>query len=139
MRIECQLPKGILISCEFVEKVAAEVLKEMGISDYSLMIITVERNAIADLNQRFRGYLGSTDVLTFVYEEEPLEAEIFLCREEIEKSAEIEGKSLEEETLKLIIHGLLHIAGYNHNSASEVNENDRLMRYYLDKFKKINR
>lgn len=72
---------------------------------------------IASLNQTFRKIKGSTDVLTFVYKEDPY-GEIFICPAVIERNARRYNCSFEEELFRVVVHAALHLAGFDH----ELNE-----------------
>lgn len=78
-----------------------------------------------ELNRSYRGKAKdyATNVLTFDYQREPfLAADIVLCAPVITREAKSQGKTLEEHWAHLIIHGILHAQGYDH----ETNERDAL-------------
>ncbi|WP_249661224.1 rRNA maturation RNase YbeY [Variovorax sp. PCZ-1] len=78
-----------------------------------------------ELNRSYRGKAKdyATNVLTFDYQREPfLAADIVLCAPVIAREAAQQNKSLEEHWAHLIVHGILHAQGYEH----ETNERDAL-------------
>jgi probable rRNA maturation factor len=78
-----------------------------------------------ELNRSYRGEAKdyATNVLTFDYQREPfLAADIVLCAPVIAREAAEQNKTLEEHWAHLIIHGILHAQGYDH----ETNERDAL-------------
>jgi probable rRNA maturation factor len=78
-----------------------------------------------ELNRSYRGKAKdyATNVLTFDYQREPfLAADIVLCAPVIAREAKSQGKTLEEHWAHLIIHGILHAQGYDH----ETDERDAL-------------
>lgn len=78
-----------------------------------------------ELNRSYRGKAKdyATNVLTFDYQREPfLAADIVLCAPVIAREAAAQNKSIEEHWAHLIIHGILHAQGYDH----ETNERDAL-------------
>lgn len=133
-RVDCDFPPGFDPRPEFISKMAAEILDEHDLTDYIVSISMIGDGQMADLNQRFKGVIGSTDVLSFVLEESPLEAEIYLTPEQTSISAESENLSLRTEILKLIIHGVLHLLGYHHDTEEEKAVNDRVMNEYLERY-----
>lgn len=83
----------------------------------------VGERTIRKLNETFRNVTGPTDVLTFVYKDEDLYGEVFLCPNVIAKNAREFGCGFEEELLRGVIHAALHLAGYDHEfdvSQSEI-------------------
>jgi probable rRNA maturation factor len=78
-----------------------------------------------ELNRSYRGKAKdyATNVLTFDYQREPfLAADIVLCAPVIAREAARQNKSLEEHWAHLIVHGILHAQGYDH----ETNQRDAL-------------
>lgn len=87
------------------------------------------------LNRSFRGKDYATNVLTFSYnegEEEPLtdndvtQADIILCTDVLQREAAEQNKSLEFHAAHLVIHGVLHAQGYDHESDEEAEEMETL-------------
>ena len=75
-------------------------------------IIFVSSEYIKGLNKQFRKHDCVTDVLSFDPYGQGLPAEVYVCPKFVfENTGE---KSFEEEILRDIIHGILHISGYNH-------------------------
>ncbi len=90
-------------------------------SDGEISIVFTTENDIKELNKEFREKNSSTDVLSFVIEEKPLLGEIYVCPEYIQKNYN------EEEVLRDIVHGILHLLGDDHKGSfdpkSKVKEN----------------
>ncbi|HOV29494.1 MAG TPA: rRNA maturation RNase YbeY [Candidatus Dojkabacteria bacterium] len=76
-------------------------------------IIFVSSEYIKGLNKQFRKQDCVTDVLSFDPYGQGLPAEVYVCPEFV--YANIGEKNFEDEILRNIIHGILHISGYNHN------------------------
>lgn len=81
------------------------------------------------LNQQYRGKDYATNVLTFAYnegeqldEDAPTQADIILCTDVLEKEAAEQKKSVEEHAAHLIVHGVLHAQGYDHEDDEEAAE-----------------
>jgi probable rRNA maturation factor len=67
------------------------------------------------LNARFRGREYATNVLTFVYDDvDPLAGDIVLCVPVLAREAGSQGKTLRAHCAHLVIHGMLHLQGYDH-------------------------
>jgi probable rRNA maturation factor len=67
------------------------------------------------LNRRFRGHDRATNVLTFVYDQHPvLSGDIALCAPVIEREARASNLDPEARYAHLVVHGMLHLQGYDH-------------------------
>nr|WP_143606627.1 rRNA maturation RNase YbeY [Thermosipho atlanticus] len=113
-----------------------EVLKEELKKEVNVGLVFVDRDEIEKLNKEYRRMEGPTDVLTFVYGDEDLYAEVFVCEEIVRENAEKFLSSFEDELLTVLIHAALHVAGYDHEyDTSKSEEMFRKQEYYLRKYK----
>jgi probable rRNA maturation factor len=72
------------------------------------------------LNRDFRGKDYATDVLTFAYPDiEPLSGDIVLCAPVIARQAREQRKSIEAHYAHLVVHGMLHLQGYDHENKND--------------------
>jgi len=94
----------------------------LGLASYSLAIHFVSSRRMAFINQQFLGHEGSTDVITFDLREgygsleieaPSLAGEIFISVADAIAQAEEFGTSWQEEILRYIIHGVLHLQGFD--------------------------
>ena len=78
------------------------------------------------LNRDYRGKDYATNVLTFAYTEdedaEVTQADIILCTDVLEQEAAAQQKSVEAHATHLIVHGVLHAQGYDHETDDEAEE-----------------
>jgi len=89
-----------------------------------------------ELNRDFRGKDYATNVLTFVYGEgeavpqgeadAPLAGDLVLCVPVVVREAAEQGKPLEAHFAHLVVHGMLHLQGYDHEVADEAEEMEAL-------------
>jgi probable rRNA maturation factor len=77
------------------------------------------------LNRQFRGKDKPTNVLTFVYADvrsdpvAPVVGDIVLCRSVLHAEARAQGKPVDAHWAHLVVHGMLHLQGYDHERARE--------------------
>ncbi len=76
------------------------------------------------LNYQYRGFRKVTDVLAFAWQEDKIVqseflGEIFICYRQIIKQAKEFGVDTREEFSRVLAHGLLHLVGYDHQTAKE--------------------
>jgi probable rRNA maturation factor len=124
-------------------RLAREVLEGEGVTDDAeLSLLFVDEDTIADLNRRFMGQAGPTDVLAFPIDtaapEEPhvaapdvaggelaaqqvprLLGDVVVCPAVAERQAEALGGDVEAEIALLVVHGILHILGHDHAEPEE--------------------
>ena len=78
------------------------------------------------LNHHFRGKNRPTNVLTFVMRERPrLEGDLALCAPVIAREARAQHKSTRAHYAHLVVHGVLHLQGYDHGRAREARVMER--------------
>jgi probable rRNA maturation factor len=98
---------------------AARTLDSIGRADSSLTVAFVRDPGIRELNLRFRGKPHATDVLSFPAGDN-LEADylgdIVISADTAARQAEEAGHTLEREVSELVIHGVLHLCGYDHET-----------------------
>ena len=70
------------------------------------------------LNREFRGKDRATNVLSFVYEARPLAGDIVICAPVVAREARAQGKALDAHHAHLVIHGALHLQGYDHETGA---------------------
>ncbi len=69
------------------------------------------------LNALYRGKDYATNVLTFVYDDAGrLEGDIVLCVPVLRQEAKAQGRALERHCAHLVVHGMLHLQGYDHGT-----------------------
>lgn len=72
------------------------------------------------LNHDFRGRDYPTNVLSFAYAPPPdLAGDLVVCAPVVQREAQDQGKALEAHFAHLIVHGMLHLQGYDHENESD--------------------
>jgi probable rRNA maturation factor len=72
------------------------------------------------LNALYRGKDHATNVLTFVYDDvSPLAGDIVLCVPVLRREAKAGGKTLSAHCAHLVVHGMLHLQGHDHDAPLE--------------------
>jgi probable rRNA maturation factor len=114
------------IDREAIAKLSREVLDHIGRRESTLTVIFIRDRAMRQLNRDYRGIDKPTDVLSFAYHESETfsEAEmedahlgdVVISVETAEKYAGEMGLSFDREIEHLVIHGALHLAGYDHET-----------------------
>ena len=83
--------------------------------DANVTLRLVDGRESRALNRRYRGCDHATNVLTFVYDDKvSLTGDIVLCAPVVEKEARTQRKTRRAHYAHLVIHGMLHLQGYDH-------------------------
>lgn len=78
----------------------------------AINVVFVDEKEMQRLNKEYRNINDVTDVLSFNLDAEGFLGEIYICPEYIEKTVE----KYEEELLRVIVHGILHLLGFEHKT-----------------------
>ena len=140
---------------------AEAVLSAEGVrGDAELSVLFVDEQAIAALNSRFLGREGPTDVLSFPIEDEPvgsgrnpdsggpgpgwvppeqneaptLLGDVVICPEVAHRQAPDHAGTYEDELALLLVHGVLHLLGMDHEEEAEAEEMERREQELLDRY-----
>jgi probable rRNA maturation factor len=90
------------------------------LDDAAVTVRFVDRVEGRALNAEFRGKDYPTNVLTFVYDDDaPRAGDIVLCAPVVRKEADEQGKTLAAHYAHLVVHGMLHLQGYDHERAAD--------------------
>lgn len=134
--------KHFKVQAAIIKKISTAILDQMGLSSWELCVKFVGKEEIKDLNKQYRSKDYATDVLSFPQAEwkEPLRVgerggskkadsdipvlgDIVICLDIALENAEKIGQSIDREVCFLLVHGVLHLCGHDH----EVEEEELLM------------
>jgi probable rRNA maturation factor len=115
--------RKIPVACQRWEKFAAKALKVVPAGGAGVTVAFVSDRAMRQLNRLWRGKRGTTDVLSFPAEQDEFEkaegktlGDVVISVEQAARQAEEHGIRFDEEISQLILHGLLHLCGYDHET-----------------------
>lgn len=100
-------------------------------ADVTLRLVDEEEGRA--LNRDYRGKDYATNVLTFPLNDEPLMGDIVLCAPVVAKEAQEQEKSLDAHFAHLVVHGMLHLQGYDHETDGDAEEMEQLETQILNK------
>lgn len=138
---------------------AREVLRSRGVKGaVEVSLLFVDEEAMSSLNDRFLSRPGPTDVLAFPIEDEPgpsgrspdlggtgpgsdvigepllLLGDVVICPSVAARNAEANEVAFEDELALLVVHGLLHLLGMDHEEEAEARRMEMLERKLLARF-----
>ena len=116
---------------DFLKKVTKTVLKREKKKKTELSIILVGPGKIKELSKKYRRKNRATDVLSFFYDSS---GEIVICPREVKKNAKIFKSTYKKELARVLVHGILHLLGYDHEkNESGAKEMHKKEENYLEK------
>jgi probable rRNA maturation factor len=113
---------------EIVEKVLYSAMEKENLIDTSFNLIIVDNDYIHKLNKEYRNIDRETDVITFALEDEDtlivgdkkrVLGDIYISIDKVKVQASEYGHSEKREICFLVVHGILHLLGYDHMNTSD--------------------
>ena len=133
--VESELWAKLPAAEQLGETALAETVKQSGKKlhpDAEVSIVLTDDSAIRELNRNWRKIDKATNVLSFPaanlkkLSQSPLLGDIILSYETLEREAAADEKSLSDHYSHLMIHGFLHLLGFDHETAAEAEEMEAL-------------
>jgi probable rRNA maturation factor len=118
--------RKVAVDCKRLRNVADLVLESLGFDEAELSVLLVSDRRIQQLNRQYLGRNRPTDVLAFSQWEGDRNhlhptwlGDVVISVETAEQQAVQEGTELNQELDLLLVHGILHLIGYEHTGAAE--------------------
>lgn len=130
--ISCK-PERTCYDSVIIKKWLSDVAKRENKKIGELIYICCNDEQILDINRKYLQHDYYTDIITFPNSVNPrvLNGEIYISLESVQSNAKNLKINLEQELLRVIIHGLLHLIGYNDTSPLEKSVMRSKEDYYL--------
>lgn len=106
--------RGVKGSRGTAKKTIEEALKMLSRTDCEVSVLLTGNEGIRELNRRYRGVDNPTDVLSFPQDDPVMLGDIVVSVEKVISQAIEYSVSTDEELKRLLVHGLLHLLGYDH-------------------------
>ena len=90
------------------------LLREEGVQATAVNVVLCSDETIRRLNRDYRHHDKVTDVLSFEFHEPDFLGEIYICEEQVRRQAPAYGNTFYAELKRVMVHGLLHLLGYDH-------------------------
>lgn len=120
--------KGKNINNRWLRLVAKSEIRRLG----QITIIFCSDNYILDINQKYLGHDYFTDIITFDYcEGDRLSGDLFISVDSVRENSIEFGTDFKDELNRVIVHGILHLIGYDDSSEEEIAQMRSKENYYL--------
>ena len=122
-QVDCRV-ENVEIDCTPFVQAAEQALVALGLCDVELSILLCDDAFIHPLNRDYRGKDKPTDVLSFAMREEgdpndPVLGDVIISIERAQEQALERGHPIGVELALLLVHGILHLLGYDHEEDEE--------------------
>ncbi len=117
-----------------IKQVCKKFLALSKLKNKEVSLALVDDKEIRKLNKLYRGLSNITDVLAFDGEDNFL-GEVIIDYAQIKRQARQIGSSIKQELTFVLVHGLLHLLGYNDKTKKARAEMDKLTRRFMSKLK----
>ena len=132
LTVEVSVGEGVAppVRPERVEAAVRHVLAAEGIAEAEISVALLDDGAIADMNGQYLDHEGPTDVITFAMHEgdEPPLGDVYVGVDQAVRQAAEFGATPEEEVLRVAVHGVLHVLGYEHPEGPERMQSEMFVR-----------
>ena len=100
--------------------------QEFDLAQHEICIRIVDSAESQSLNKQFRGKDKPTNVLSFPFEEEHYLGDLALCHPVIQAEAQAQNKPIHAHYQHLLIHGVLHLLGFDHENDADAAEMEQI-------------
>ena len=129
-------PSLISPDIKYIQLLVKNIFSEKKIKDAELSYIFCNDNFLSKLKKKFFKKTDFTDVIAFrlnSYEEKRIEGEIYISLPRAKENAKIYEEPYEKEVARLIIHGCLHLLGYQDETKNQKQIMSKLENVFLDR------
>jgi probable rRNA maturation factor len=124
---------------ENLKKGIQEIIENENKLQGEISIIICSDNYLLKINNNYLKHDYYTDVITFDYSEKKIiSGDIFISAERVKENATIYQKPFLNELMRVLIHGILHLAGYKDKTNKEIGQMRAKEEFYLNQFFKPN-
>lgn len=117
-----------LLNNRWLKFVAGSEMKKLG----DINVIFCSDNYILDVNMKYLQHDYFTDIITFDYcENDILSGDLFISIDSVRENSEFYGTEFKDELNRVIVHGLLHLIGYDDHSDEDIKMMRSKEDYYL--------
>ena len=116
------------LTSRWLKLVAESEIRRLG----DISVIFCSDNYILDVNMKYLQHDYFTDIITFDYcEGDRLNGDLFISVDSVRENAQFYGTEFEDELNRVIVHGILHLIGYDDHTKEDIAQMRAKENYYL--------
>ena len=141
IQITSEIQDEVNIDDEWLSIVCKKIFNDNNKINGDISIVISDDDKLRKMKRDFFNKDLLTDVIAFNLEDvgDPIEGEIYISFKRVKENAQDFEQEINTELKRVIIHGCLHLLGYNDITAKEKNEMTALENYYLNEFSIISK
>ncbi len=110
------------INFEEIARKVSWALKKSIKKKSKVTVVIVDEKVMCDMNSRYRMKDYTTDVLSFEADEDKYLGDVFICLNKVYEQSKKYNHSVEREYAFLLVHGILHLLGFDHETSEQEKE-----------------
>ncbi|MBT8762971.1 rRNA maturation RNase YbeY [Desulfohalobiaceae bacterium Ax17] len=117
LKTNTRINPALPISKRELLPILEKIMSFLGLTEKHLEVELVDDHSIEELNKKFLGCVGPTNVLSFPAEDEnnpQLLGQLVLSIDTLSREIFLYGQEVQEHLVRLLAHGILHLAGFEH-------------------------
>lgn len=113
-------------------------IKEENFNVGEINYIFCSDEQLLEINNHYLNHDFYTDIITFDYKEESIiSGDIFISTDRVKENSYVNKENFEDELNRVMIHGILHIIGYNDKYDNEIKIMRKKENHYISEFKNL--
>ena len=129
--IQCCSENSQIPTSEVLSNWAKKAFSTVSKNDAEATIRIVDEEEGTELNRKYRNGVGATNVLSFAYAENSfvdseLLGDVVICAPIVVQEALSQSKSIDAHWAHMVVHGILHLCGYQHDDEKEADKMEQL-------------
>lgn len=112
-------------------RIVQYVCRKQKVKEAEFSFVIVNDGMIRSINKKFLQHDFVTDVITFPLERNRNVAEIYINAEQLKRQAKENGVTMKNETIRLVVHSILHTVGYDDTTPTAKKKMDAVQERYV--------
>ena len=122
-----------------LKSLCLEILKYKGCNKYNISIVFVSDETLKEMKKKYFNQDMYTDVIAFnLSDDDKLDGEIYISFDAVKINSNLYNTNVNNELQRIVIHGTLHLIGYEDNTKEKKNEMTKMEDFFIKNFNQFN-